>query len=350
VAAVKLATAEAAAEQADARLADAKAVIDAAAVVEGRRVAEEAVAAAQRDLAAEKTALDAHATKMEKLAVELAAADKTLGDAQRAVAKVQAEAQAARLIVTSITDAISKIQQALAQLKNDTELSQAIEKLAKRAQPLAADLKTKETALASAQAVATSAAQRQSAAKQAVDAANVQATAMRQTLSKREAQLKQREQRLAACNANLYEKQKTLVERTARQFGVAGLKPLTTEQLAYCVMRAVGIVEQQHAAADAEWAKKNAKSNLADRSVLEARIRETEPIVHEKLAGNLGPFLPLFATAAGQPQGEFFATADQALFFANGGHIRGWLAPGGGNLTERLVKQTDARLMAEELY
>ena len=349
-AAVKLATAEAAVEQADARLSDAKAVVEAAGAIEGRRVAEEAVAAAHRDLATAKTALDALAPRIEKLGVELAAAEKTLGDAQQTVAKAQAEAQAARFIVTNITDAAAKIQQALAQLKNDAELSQVIEKLAKRAEPLAADLKTKEAALVDAQAVASSAAQRHSTAKQAVEAANVQAAGMRQTISQREARLKQDEQRLAACKAQLDEKQRTLVERTTRQFGVAGLKPLTVEQLAHCVMRAVGIVEQQHAAADAQWAKKNPKANLADPGVLQARNRETEPIVHEKLAGNLGPFLPLFATAAGQPQGEFFATADQALFFANGGHIRGWLSPGGGNLAERLVKQTDAKLLAEELY
>jgi hypothetical protein len=35
---------------------------------------------------------------------------------------------------------------------------------------------------------------------------------------------------------------------------------------------------------------------------------------------------------------------------ANGGPLKGWLAPGGGNLTDRLVKLTDTKQLAEELY
>jgi hypothetical protein len=57
----------------------------------------------------------------------------------------------------------------------------------------------------------------------------------------------------------------------------------------------------------------------------------------------------LFATGAGQPQ-DFFATADQALFFCNDGLIRSWLAPAGGNLAERLGKLTEPKAVAEELY
>jgi hypothetical protein len=68
--------------------------------------------------------------------------------------------------------------------------------------------------------------------------------------------------------------------------------------------------------------------------------------VYTKLKGIVGAFIKLFGGAAGEPQSDFYATADQALFFANGGTVRGWL----GTLSNRLVKQTEPKALAEELY
>jgi hypothetical protein len=58
--------------------------------------------------------------------------------------------------------------------------------------------------------------------------------------------------------------------------------------------------------------------------------------------------IPLYGAGPGQPQDQFFATADQALFFSNGGTVRGWLSPGGGNLCERLMKLEDPQACADE--
>ena len=55
------------------------------------------------------------------------------------------------------------------------------------------------------------------------------------------------------------------------------------------------------------------------------------------------------AAAPGQPQFEFFATADQALFMENGDAIRNWTA-GGVTLIQRLTKQPQPAAFAEELY
>ena len=57
---------------------------------------------------------------------------------------------------------------------------------------------------------------------------------------------------------------------------------------------------------------------------------------------------PLPQPGAGQPQGEFFATADQALFTANAGALLGWTGAGGGNLTERMINQADSAITAED--
>ena len=81
-----------------------------------------------------------------------------------------------------------------------------------------------------------------------------------------------------------------------------------------------------------------------------AREIELEQRTFDKLKPNLGTFVAYYGAAAGQPQGDFFATADQALFAANGGAINSWVAPAGGNVTERIAKLEDARAAADELY
>ena len=54
-------------------------------------------------------------------------------------------------------------------------------------------------------------------------------------------------------------------------------------------------------------------------------------------------FVHIYAAAPGQPQNDFFATADQALFAANGGSINSWIAPQGGNVSERMIQEKDPR-------
>jgi len=68
------------------------------------------------------------------------------------------------------------------------------------------------------------------------------------------------------------------------------------------------------------------------------------------LKGNIGNYVPLYGGAPGQPQNDFYASPDQALFTSNGGAINSWVAPSGGNATERIINATDSRVAAEELY
>jgi hypothetical protein len=63
----------------------------------------------------------------------------------------------------------------------------------------------------------------------------------------------------------------------------------------------------------------------------------------------VAPFVNLFAGGSGQPQFEFFATADQALFMENSDTIRAWTAPG-VSLIQRLTKHTQPAAFADELY
>ena len=114
------------------------------------------------------------------------------------------------------------------------------------------------------------------------------------------------------------------------------------------MLEATGQVAVQRVAALADFEKKNPpkESTKEDATRTAARAKHVEKFVNDKLKGHVGAFIKLFGGAAGEPQSDFYATADQALFCANGGTVRGWL----GALSGRLAKTTEPKALAEELY
>jgi hypothetical protein len=138
----------------------------------------------------------------------------------------------------------------------------------------------------------------------------------------------------------------------SRRFAVSGLKPLSPEQFGWTLMQAVGLVQQTRVGVVAELDKNSPLSDedKADSAKVVARHRQVEEQVYDKLKGNVNQFITLFGAGTGQPQDDFFATVDQALFVANGGPIRGWVNPTGNNLASRLGKTEDPTALAEELY
>ncbi|HEX4590700.1 MAG TPA: DUF1549 domain-containing protein, partial [Gemmataceae bacterium] len=142
----------------------------------------------------------------------------------------------------------------------------------------------------------------------------------------------------------------SLLERLAESYAVAPLKPLSPEQIHWSTLQATGILSSYEAAAEAELNKKQPLTDAqkGDAKVLADRLIAREKDVHAKLAGNLSPFVSLYGGGPGQPQFEFFATADQALFMENGDAIRNWTAPG-VTLIQRLTKLKEPAAFAEEL-
>ncbi|MCO6454048.1 MAG: hypothetical protein J5I93_01930, partial [Pirellulaceae bacterium] len=141
-----------------------------------------------------------------------------------------------------------------------------------------------------------------------------------------------------------------LTDDWGRRFVIATLKPLRPEQLAWSVMEATGQVQRNRLAAEAELNKKQPLPADADAAAVAQRQELLEADLHAKLSPQVNAFVQLFGAGAGQPQDDFFATVDQALFFSNGGQVRGWLVPSAGNLTDRLGKLEDPAAVAEELY
>jgi hypothetical protein len=144
---------------------------------------------------------------------------------------------------------------------------------------------------------------------------------------------------------------------------IRSLKPLTPVQLAWAMMQATGVIDAYRRGLPAELKKKavaaaakataaarkkdkNAKSVLT-KPVTTAQINQA---LNAKIAGSVRTFVSLFAAAAGQPQDTFFSTVDQALFFSNASTLKGWLAPSGGYLIDRLNKQKETAALAKELY
>ncbi|MBI2480106.1 MAG: DUF1553 domain-containing protein, partial [Planctomycetia bacterium] len=90
--------------------------------------------------------------------------------------------------------------------------------------------------------------------------------------------------------------------------------------------------------------------NPADSNRIAERERQVEAFVDEKTQANVGAFVTLFGHGDGQSQRDFFATVDQALFFANGSVVQSWLDPSGNNLTARLSKLDAPPAIADEMY
>lgn len=146
--------------------------------------------------------------------------------------------------------------------------------------------------------------------------------------------------------------EKQLDTAWATDFTMAVLKPLTPEQMCWSLLSITGIYDRTKQAEQAELDKASPMTEEAkkDAAQLAARQQELERRTYEKLKGNVGTFVAYFAAGAGQPQSDFFATADQALFVANGGTVNSWIAPAAGNVTERLANAGDWKKGAEDLY
>lgn len=133
-----------------------------------------------------------------------------------------------------------------------------------------------------------------------------------------------------------------------RSFAAMELLPLSPEQLCWSAMQATGQLDATRAGATSEWDAKNKLSDAEkeDPAKLAARAAGIEKLFREKMRGQEDQFVRFFGGGAGQPQTDFFATPEQALYFENGGVIRSWAT----TLANRAAKLPDTKAMAEEVY
>jgi len=174
-------------------------------------------------------------------------------------------------------------------------------------------------------------------------------------------------EKLAAAQTALYKLEERrdaqLQELSARwtaSFATGVFAPMTPEHLMASIQTAGGERARLKSLGEADFTKRLAaqqkalaeKKPVKDAILKEAdRARAVMEYVDTQSKGATTRFVQLFGGQPGQPQTDFYATADQALFFANDSIVRGWLRPVTNDaLTARLAKLTDPVAIAEELY
>jgi chromosome segregation ATPase len=281
---------------------------------------------------------------------------KTAESARLAADKVRADAELAlgheRKTAASLDAAVAATQGALALLPGDAALIEAAAKLKGKSDTLRLDLTGFESRLEAAR----SASQTKADAAQAASDSVKSAAAER---SRREQDVRVAREKIAAAKARGEALGKELTEATdeltnllGSRFAMAQLKPLTAEQMYWSMVKVTGVYDRTREAQEAELAKAKPLNGAAANEPASRRARaiDVEQKTHDKLKSDLRAFIRVYGAGAGQPQNEFFATADQALFVSNGGSINGWIAPSGGNVSQRMAAEGDTRKAAEDLY
>lgn len=274
-----------------------------------------------------------------------AAAEKALTEFKTSLASQQATS-------ASVTAALAQAQAALGKIPNDAAIVEAIAKLKARNTDFESQVVALKPKVDAATVAMTDATTKEQVALTNMNAAVEAKTKLDKSVAELEAALNQARETMQQRKGSIDDSVTTLTTRWGQDFSVANLKPLTPEQMCWSILRVTSIYDRQRAAEEAELNKKTPLSEEAkkDPAQLAARALEIEQNTFNKLKPNVGAFVNVYGAGTGQPQGDFFATADQALFAANGGVFTSWASPSGGNVTERVIAQADPKLAAQDLY
>jgi len=250
-------------------------------------------------------------------------------------------------LAKQVSDAAVASRKALEALPQDADLKASAEQLEKLAEQLQQELAPLTAELQAAEQTAAAAAEKFKTAQAALDQALAQQQQAQQAIEAADQKLQQ----VTAAEQSLRTKAESSYQDLAGEFegrfATGALQALSPEQLCWSMLQATGQVTRQETVARQEWIKKQKDDKKEETPIT---LEQLEAAVYAKLKGNESVFVKTFGAGAGQPQDEFFATVDQSLFFANGGQVRGWLQPSGGNLTDRVLKMDDPAAGAEELY
>ena len=148
-----------------------------------------------------------------------------------------------------------------------------------------------------------------------------------------------------------------LAKRWRQRFNCGHVLPLTAEQMTWSISEAVGIVDRYREelisqtvadAKDKQASKNDELSNLAEKSI--ATNDQVEQSLHTKVEQALYDFIVNVHDPRGQPDGDYQATAREALFMSRSNRVLGWIRGGSQSLVERLVDTSSPQQIADELY
>lgn len=315
-----------------------------------RTAAEQAVPVAQLALQQAEQAVTQQTGIAAGLANDVAAAQQVVTSATQQLEQSRTEFANRQGVARPVADAVAQVEAALQKLPGDAELTDVLTKLKTRYEPLGSAVKEAEAVVANRTTEQAAATQKLQSAQQQMQQAEQELATRRQTAAAKAAALQDAQSKVTEAHAAVDTAWAALAATWEREFSTRTDKPLSPEQMTYAVLQATGVLDAQRAGADAEIEKTVPKASVeADPAKLAARQFQVEQLLRERMRGNVNAFINLYSAGPGQPQDQFFATADQALFFGNGGTVRSWLNPGGGNLAERLTKLEDPQAFADEL-
>ena len=336
----------------DRRLATARSVAGLPVLDQAIVLAKQAVPACDAAIVAAQNELTDFAPVLAKVEADVLAATNAMTVATQTLEAARAEGTKRSELVAAIQAAFDATEAARLKSPDDAVLADAATKLRERALASQSEMGETQTQIDAATAA-------QDAAGKALAAVQATLVATVAQRAEREQAMNAANQALAAAQADVAAKQSQyelvvaeLTDRWTTDFTVAALKPLTPEQLCWSVFRATGVYESywQVEVAELDKTAPLTDEQKQDPAQVAARAIELEQRTFDKLKANVATFVGLYGAGAGQPQGDFFSTADQALFAANGGVLNSWIAPSNNNVTDRVIKQTDPRIAAEELF
>ena len=334
------------------KAAEAKSLVEAANLGTASQSSQAAAAKLSADLAAAKATLAKLTAELPAMQAAQAAAQKASDDAAAAMTAAKGVLNMKQLAMKEFGEVLAKADAAAQKLTGDAEVAATVQKLKARSETLTAELAAVTKDFAAKDEAAKTAAAKLAAATQVVAATTAQMTDLSQKTPVLEQQVPAATAKAAADAAAFQRVTAEIPERWAKEFATGRVRHLSPEQFAWSVLVVTGVYHNYNiaTAAEIEKAKPLTEEAKKDPAQLTARQRELEAAVFAKLAPSVVQFVNLFGNGQAAPQTDFFATVDQALFVANGGTVRSWLAPSGENLTARLMPLNDPKALAEEMY
>lgn len=307
-------------------------------------VAQAELTQAQQLMTEQQAVVNTATTAVTTATSEVQTAQQQLDAAKTELANRQATAK-------PVSDAVADLDVALQKLAGDAELTEVQAKLKARYEPLGSAIKEAEAVMTAKTAEHQAVTTKLQTAQQTLHTATAELTVRQQAVATKTTAVTQAQTKISEVEVAVRGASDKLSISWEQEFVTRVEKALTPEQLTYAMLQATGILEPQIAAADAEIEKTVPKASVADDPAKQAtRQFQVLQLVRERMRGNVNAFITLYGGGAGQPQDQFFATVDQALFVANGGTVRSWVNPSGNNLAARLVALTEPAAIAEELY
>ncbi len=304
---------------------------------------------AKAELVSAMQSVEQQLVEVTKLTVAVAEIEKAMVDATKLLEDAKAQFATKQGIVQSVAEAVAKSDIALQKLPGDADLALIVQKLKERQEPLVKEATTLEQVVAVRDAAVKDVSTRMAGMKQTLAAATTEMAARQQVVVAKTTVVNQTVATIQAAQGAVVIGRTQLIDVWSGGAGVRTLKQLSPEQLGWAAMQATGVIEPQRPGIDAEIEKTVPKADSAnDTAKTRSREVQLEALLHEKNRGNLNIFVSMYGQSAGQPQDDFFATPDQALFAANGGSVIGWAA--GGQLAQRIGPMEDPKTLTEELY